>query len=168
MICDCGNHAWAPLTRGFVVLVSPEDAHLLSKKWCAVKARGLTHYARRNLPPTTKGKGTQKRKQETMHRVILKPGPGYVVDHINMNGLDNRRSNIRLCTEYQNRLNRPGWRHKKIPLKGVRKQSEHSFAANIGFNNRLRYLGSFPTAEEAHAAYLAASIALHGEFGRSK
>lgn len=50
MICECGDHAWAPISKGYVVLVSPEDAHLLEKKWHAAVDKGCLVYVRRNLP----------------------------------------------------------------------------------------------------------------------
>ncbi len=161
-ICECGDHAWKPITKGFVALVSPEDQVVLNLDWHATVNRKKRVYVRRNLP-----RQPGKRPQECLHRTLVKPKRGNVVDHKNLNGLDNRRENLRECTEYQNRLNRSVQQGKHIPLKGVQKRSARSFKARITVNKKPQYLGTFPTAALAHEAYVNASKALHGEFGRA-
>jgi len=85
------------LTFGKVAIVDPEDYDRVSKyNWCAVDD-GRCWYAH-----TFKRDGTPM----AMHRLILNTPAGLFVDHIDHNGLNNRRSNLRLCTNRQNQQNR--------------------------------------------------------------
>ncbi|MBK9976219.1 MAG: HNH endonuclease [Planctomycetes bacterium] len=86
------------LTRGMVATIDDGDAELVQRfTWHADKARS-TWYAQ-----TTLGRGKTLR----MHRLIMVPPPGLVVDHINGNGLDNRRANLRVVTPAVNAMNSP-------------------------------------------------------------
>jgi hypothetical protein len=79
------------LTRGLVTIIDAEDFELVSQyKWCAQRS-GNTDYAHRRH-----GKTTVK-----LHRVLLVAPDGMHVDHVNGNGLDNRRENLRLCTQLE-------------------------------------------------------------------
>lgn len=80
------------------------------------------------------------------------------VDHINRDKSDNRLSNLRETTRSHNNANRS-----KLP-KGVIVLRGKYFQAAIGINGKVKYLGSFPSAEAARAAYIAAHKAHHGEF----
>lgn len=101
-----------------------------------------------------------------MHRLIVGAGKGEMVDHINGNGLDNRRSNLRLCSQLQNMGNRGKSRNSNQPFKGVRlvrdKPRNKPWRASIG--KECRHLGFFATAEEAARAYDAAATERYGEF----
>ncbi len=84
-----------PLTQDQFAIVDAEDYGWLSRyKWFAVKNRE-TFYAQRFGDGTIVG----------MHREIMRTPKGMVCDHKNHNGLDNRKSNLRLCTSAQNRYN---------------------------------------------------------------
>ncbi len=100
-----------------------------------------------------------------MHRVILGAPPGLEVDHINRNGLDNRRANLRLATRSENTRNS---KRSKRNTSGYRGVSFDSFAerwlAIVRFERKTYRLGSYHTAEEAAIAYDFAASALHGEF----
>lgn len=103
------------------------------------------------------------------HRVIWAivhgEWPDGEIDHINCDPLDNRLVNLREATHQQNTFNQRG---KGAVLKGVRKNPRGgSYIATIRAGT-VRYLGSFNTPEEAHAAYCAAAKELHGEFARLK
>lgn len=100
-----------------------------------------------------------------LHRQLLAAGPGEVVDHINNDRLDNRRSNLRLCTQSQNLANRPspratGYRGVYYEPRGGR------WRAQIKVSNKNRYLGTYPTAEAAALAYDAAARKAFGRFAR--
>jgi hypothetical protein len=103
-----------------------------------------------------------------MHRFLTGAAPGTQIDHRHGNGLDNRRCEIRFCTPSQNMANRAAALSSKTGLKGVICGADRdSFQAAIQKNRRRHYLGSFPTAELAHAAYVAAAKEIHGEFAHA-
>lgn len=102
-----------------------------------------------------------------LHRLLLGALPGSVVDHRNGDRLDNRESNLRICTHAENMRNRKVSKSNKLGIKGV------WFDASRGrYRSELRAagsrfsLGSFSTAAEAHAAYVTAAKLHHGEFAR--
>jgi HNH endonuclease len=88
------------LTQGQVAIVDDEDYDWLSEwKWFALQD-GRTFYACRQLPSTKK-----KKRMVWMHRQILGAESGQEVDHISGNGLDNRRSNLRMASHAENLSN---------------------------------------------------------------
>lgn len=95
-------------------------------------------------------------KLEYIHRVILAPNKNMVVDHKNHNKLDNRKSNLRICSNLVNLHNlRPGLRRTNSSgFRGVHWENRaRKWSAIIRENRRSIYLGSFSTAEEASEAY---------------
>jgi hypothetical protein len=105
-----------------------------------------------------------------MHRLITQAPNGVMVDHINGNGLDNRRVNLRLCTHSQNMRNRKMHSNNATGFKGVYKdgrcKTTKKYCAQIRFNGKRIYLGRYTTPEEAYQVYCDASVKYHGEFGR--
>lgn len=117
-------------------------------------------------------------KSVRLHRYILglKNNDGKIVDHINGNTLDNRLSNLRICTIQQNSQNRKkSFRANTTSLyKGVSfiKESSHSakgrpWAATIYYDNKNHFLGNFATEEEAHIVYSRKAIEVFGAFAHS-
>lgn len=105
-----------------------------------------------------------------LHRLIMDAPEGFVVDHINGNTLDNRRANLRICSQAQNLLNRKIHSNNRSGYKGVYYDPECRFRpwrADIRANGKRVRLGFFKTPEEAHSAYVDASKRLHGEFARA-
>lgn len=113
-----------PLNHGLVALIDAEDYELVSPfKWYAKRSGGSTLYAVR----TSKDPGDPS--PIRMHRLILGVPSDIAVDHVNGNGLDNRRCNIRPCTTQQNAWNRA--RDGKFSFgSGILRQGE-KFAARI-------------------------------------
>lgn len=157
-----------PLTQGKVALVDAADyAWLTQWKWHAYYSPGKRSFYVGRLIPSEIGPRQFPLK---MHREILglKRGDARVGDHINGNGLDNRRSNLRIATPQQNQCNRGKQRNNTTGFKGVYYNKKcDKFAAAIRANKKLHYLGLFSTAEGAHAAYCAAADRLHGDFAKT-
>ena len=107
----------------------------------------------------------------SLHRYIygLDRLNGLVVDHINGDTLDNRKINLRAVTVEQNNMNRKN-RPNKTGYKGIKiaRSKTEKYTARINYKKKSIYLGTFPTPEEAHAAYCEASKKYHGEFGRTE
>lgn len=110
--------------------------------------------------------GTEKREHISMHRFILGlEDSSIIIDHINRNSLDNRKSNLRICTIQQNNCNIEAKSHE---YKGItvynRNDGSERWVAQIQANHVKHMLGSFNTKEEAALAYNKAAKELHGEF----
>lgn len=102
-----------------------------------------------------------------MHRFLMAPPSGVMVDHLNGDKLDNRRSNLRVCSNSQNQANRQVFRGVS-PFKGVvwqkRKNDTGAWKAQIVVRGEVKYLGVFDTDVAAAAAYNDAATAHFGEF----
>lgn len=148
-----------PLTRGQVALVDEEDAPaVLAHKWYTRRVRHA-FYAARSLPRV----GGVRREQR-LH-TFLTGWP--LVDHVNGNGLDNRRANLRPATNAENMRNRRRYANNTSGFKGVTfDKAKGRWKAQIRLDGRRRYIGRYDTAEEAARAYDAAARELHGEFAR--
>lgn len=103
-----------------------------------------------------------------MHRQIMNvTNPQLYVDHINHDCLDNRKENLRVCTNSQNRGNSKKSSNNKSGFKGVtfdKNRKQKSWKAQIGFERKIITIGYFKTAEEAAVAYDIKSKELFGEF----
>lgn len=154
-----------PLTgagKGRFALVDDRDYPLVRGiKW-HMKVNGRSEYARYNFW----NKEEKRYGRITMHRLILRlTDPKVGVDHINGDGLDNRRENLRICSQAQNSYNRRRDHDAKNIYRGVRK-SDQKWRADIGHNGRPEYIGVFETPELAAKAWDKKAIEYRGEFAR--
>lgn len=101
-----------------------------------------------------------------LHRLILGiTDKNVVIDHINHNGLDNRKSNLRICTNQQNICNCNTPKNNKSGYKGVYWSKERNkWCAQISINNKTKSLGRYNTIEEAIEARKKAAKEYYGEF----
>lgn len=156
-----------PLTQGKFALVDEEDFEYLNQwKWHAQKGR-KTFYAVRGIFLNSKNKSIFNTSLIYMHHLILARREGCSIDHIDGNGLNNLRSNLRHATRGQNRMNTEKSCNNTTGFKGVSfyKQA-NKFRARITLDKKQIFLGYFETAQEAHQAYIKAAIELHGEFAK--
>ncbi len=149
-----------PLTQGKFAIVDDEDYEELNKhKWHAHKEGG-TFYARCCVWRDHRAMHLR------MHRKILGALASQQCDHINGNGLDNRRSNLRICTHAENGWNRKLQEGTSI-FKGVDwVKAKCGWQARIMCNNVRHYLGVFGHEGDAARAYDTAARELFGEFAR--
>jgi hypothetical protein len=143
-----------PLTKGKQALVDAEDYDRLMKhKWTA-SSSGPKCYAQRN----------EKGRSIMMHREIMHAPKGMVVDHIDGNGLNNCKSNLRICTQGQNICNsRP--RGKTSVFKGVSYDKKRGkYKAFVWENGATAMIGRYDDAAEAAKARDYRAVQLHGEF----
>ena len=149
-----------PLSCGRQALIDAADADLiLPRRWHSLPGR-KTRYA------FTKVKLPDGRRTSLyMHRLMMSPPLGMQVDHIDGDGLNNRRSNLRLCTQTENLRYRQKHKNNRGRFKGVR-NANGIWAAFIHLDGADRWLGYFETDEDAAYAYDAAARDAFGEFAR--
>ncbi len=151
------------LTQGKFAIVDEEDYDRLNQyKWCAVKG-GDNFYANRNGGNRGKLSRTFIVK---MHREVLNDPPGMIVDHINHNGLDNRKANLRIVTKEQNLWNsRKNISSRASRYKGVSFcKRDKRWRAHITYKKKRTFIGSFLDEQAAAKAYDEKAKQLFGEF----
>ena len=155
-----GDIAFVPLTQGMEALIHASDVNLVSGySWSANRTR-WKYYAGTKIRAVGSA-----RKNRSMHSLIMGVRPGFQIDHINGNGLDNRRCNLRFATASENQRNRGPQQNNRSGYKGVSPYPKGlGWRADIWLDGVSRYLGSFRTAAEANAAYCEAAKTLHGDF----
>lgn len=154
------------ITKGYVALISDEDADLADFKWWANqkdKRSSRIYVARQEI-------GTKKK--TSMHRIVLsrvlgRPlGKDEICDHIDQNPLNNQRNNLRVCTTSQNNCNAPVRSTSKTGYRGVCLDDRRStYFAYVDIGRKRKYVGSgFSDPVEAAKARDRKAIELHGDF----
>jgi hypothetical protein len=157
-----------PVRGGFVALVDDEDYELASQ-YCW---RPLRQTNRRTIYARAYVRGTKPQRQVCLHRLIMDSPAGVQVDHVDCNGLNCQRHNLRLATRAQNRQNTPKCRSYKGHLpssrfKGVRWYLRNKTWMACGeIDGNKVYLGSFDDEAEAAKSYNAFALEHYGEFAR--
>lgn len=148
-----------PLTQGKSTIIDDADAdRILKYRWNAVQVSPGNWYASSSSSPV-----------RYLHRFLL-DDPDGIVDHINHDGLDNRRSNLRIAE--RNGLNIANARFEKNAhgYRGVyldRRGRKRPYGAQIKVHRKHMNLGYFATAEEAARAYDAAARKHFGEYANT-
>jgi len=160
-----------PLTQGKFALVDDEDFEYLSQwKWnVSLSKKGNTGYAVRSQ------RYGRIKISICMHRLImgLENGDKRQVDHIDHDGLNNQKQNLRACTAQENQRNTTSRKNSSSKYLGVRLQKRklkktnserESIQARIRIHGKLIHLGCFNTEEAAALAYNEKALELFGEF----
>ena len=144
------------LTQGKMALVDDESFETLNQfKWYAKKS-GKTFYAVRNLYVCGRPK------QIYMHCVIMNRKG---IDHIDHDGCNNQKSNLRVCTRSENQMNRTKQENTSSIYKGVYFSKAHKkWKAEISINSKKIRLGNFDSEIDAAKAYNAKAVELFLEF----
>lgn len=155
-----------PLTQGQFAIVDDEDyPELIKHKWTAQKSP-TTFYARRVIRIKKADlSGDSETICISMARQIMNPPDGFIVDHIDHNGLNCRKKNLRNCTKAQNSQNqkkRTGCSSKYKGVNFVKKANR--YYTHIGMNGKYKHLGSYENETDAAKAYDIAARQLFGEF----
>lgn len=147
-----------PLTRGCVAIVDDDDVPVLRlHKWRVSFVKGLAYAI-----TTTGTRGNQR--TFSMHRFLMDAEKGETIDHRDGDGLNNRRSNLRICTQQQNLANMRPRVGSPNGYKGVSCDDRRdAWYARIGGI----YIGAYDDAEAAARAYDAKAREIHGEFART-
>jgi hypothetical protein len=144
-----------PLTQGKFALIDEADFERASQfRWCAART-GTIWYAQ----------SWQNGRTMYLHRYLMEATKDIEVDHVNGDGLDNRRENLRLASHRQNLANQKINARNRSGYHGVSlatNQKTVAWRARIG----THFCGSFPTAEEAARARDAKALEVYGEFAR--
>lgn len=146
----------------YFAIVDDEDYEIINKKrWCVIIGKH-TIYAKRTI------KINNKRVCILMHNVISGAISPLQTDHINHNGLDNRKENLRVCSQSENNCNKKEILG-KVKYHGVTKYCKNGktfYVAFIKKDKKSKNLGTFKDPIEAAKAYDKAAILLFGEFAR--
>lgn len=152
------------LNKNFTALVDTDDYDWLRKNKWYVSNSG---YAVRDQY-IGKVNGKYKSRTVLMHREILNAPKGSDVDHTNGNRLDNRKSNIRVCTRSQNLANiKKSNKTSSLPrgvTRNSNKKSRKDFVVRIHKKRKLCFLGYYDNLIEAEEAYLVNKKIIYGEF----
>lgn len=155
-----GEVAYIPLPCGREAVIDASDAHLVDGLNWSGANRPRTVYVQRTNWDGAKSQIVR------LHRVITGVPSGFEVDHINGDGLDNRRSNLRVVTKSENRLNVRRRLDNSSGVKGVSWNKEKGcWQSYIRSQGKKVHLGYFEDLPAAQRAYARASEKFHGKFG---
>jgi len=107
--------------------------------------------------------------EKLLHRIIMSPPGDMQIDHKNKNKLDNRRCNLRVCTNSENQMNRGKTKANTTGYKGVNKDKRlkrKKYRARITAGKKTYHLGIYEKLDEAGTAYMKAAKRYHGQFAR--
>ena len=160
--CVEGALAYIELLNGGVAIIDAADAGLVAGRgWSHNKVSG-----QRYVCTYSYGGG----KRTYLHRFLVQAPRGWTVDHADLDGLNNRRGNLRVASKAENGANRTAPRNNTSGAKGVirYRRNRELWVAQIGARDGVHYLGIFDSREAAQAAYFTAAIKRYGQFARAQ
>lgn len=151
-----------PLSGGGFAIVDTDDYEkLANRSWKNSQGRAIRTKHEGYIG------GKRQYSVEIMHRIIMDAPKGMDVDHINGNPLDNRKTNLRICTHQENTMNSRKQARNKTGFKGVTFDSQRNkFLACIRFMGKTYNLGRFDNAVDAALAYNYVAPQLFGQFAQ--
>lgn len=157
------------LTKGKRTIVDDDDYDFLMQwRWVAFRTpKPVAEYYAVRTFRNHQPDGTQKCGAIRMHNAIFQVPKGFKVDHIDRDGLNNQKSNLRQATTSQNNANKGPCSNNQSGFKGVslvRANRSRPWAATVSHNRQVIYKEVFATREEAARAYDRAAKAFFGEF----
>lgn len=163
-----GNIAYIPLTQGYEAIIDAADAPMVAgRNWACLVAKRADGSIRSVYAYTQPPRGDGHRKPVYLHRHILGLTGEMQADHIDCDGLNNRRANLRPASHLENQRNCRLSIRNTSGVKGVYfSRPTRKWVAQIRTGGGVKRLGSYETIEAASAAYAAASQQHHGDFGR--
>ncbi len=155
-----------PVGKSRFALVSPEDEHLVRDlRWYASERRtGCCYAIRDRVPLRCEETGAVNIGTLYMHRLIIGASRGQVVDHINGDGLDNRRENLRLASRSQNAAHSPRRARPASGFRGVYYAGPHRWKVVVTYNRADIRGGTFDCKLEAARKYDEMAREFFGEF----
>lgn len=141
------------LTGGYQLFVDEQDEDILKYGWCALVDK-YTVYA----------KATIDGEYWLLHRFLLRPRPHQLVDHIDKNGLNCRRKNLRVCDRSQNSSSAKLRCNNPTGYRGVRLLPSGNYFTSIRVKGKRITIGTYSTREEAARAYDRIAKLAYGEF----
>lgn len=149
------------LTQGMFALVDDMDFEYLNQwKWHYNKGRGQGRAQR-----STSRKSIEGKTSIFMHRIIMNVPKDMQIDHKNGNGLDNRKENLRVCTNMENNRNKGIARKNTSGVTGISwNKNYEKWHTYIKINNKFIFLGYFGDKEIAIQIRKQAEKQYFGEF----
>ncbi|MGL6208700.1 MAG: hypothetical protein ACRC14_02580 [Paracoccaceae bacterium] len=162
-----GDLAYVPLTKGYEAIIDAVDVPLVEGwNWRAQVSR-RPDGSIRAVYATREAHEDGKSCAVYMHRTLLSVTPETDGDHIDGNGINNRRANLREATAAQNQHNQRTRADNTSGVKGVDwNKGRQKWRARIKINKQSVLLGLFTSIADAAKAYADASAKHHGKFGR--
>jgi len=145
-----------------IVLIDDEDYDKIKNYSWGLQYDGNAFYITHN-----RCNSDRTRTMLRIHRIITDCPEGMIVDHINGDTFDNRKENLRICTQSGNCMNRRKGTNKSSVYKGVTfLKSKNRWMAQIKTKGKRKPLGTYKTEDQAAIAYNIASLEMFGEFAR--
>ena len=145
---------------GSFFVIDTQDLPAVSQFTWFLGKRGypVAHASRKSSTPN---------KTFPLHRYLMNPEDGYDIDHITGDKMDNRRSNLRVCTHQENMFNQTLKSSNKTGFCGVSKNRRTgTYEAYLHINGSKKYLGMYSSAEEAARVRDEAAMLYYGEYAR--